>query len=246
MMNAIRLPTAGVRPTEEKRFAGREPLCELARGNMPSLHYVFDLVSRKRGAELLYRFSNAQQTLQREFGAQIDVVEKPEGGLAVAARYAFITNDRTIDENLDYLVASAGFRMTLRSMPVAEGTFEERFEKIERMESPVTGLMLKPTGKKDKKGEPAYEEVALTSTKTYVCYRQRELRTYIISEREYASAELERAAQSAERLLALLQKIRPPVAEDLPNNVVPISSRPRPEQKSGVFDKDGKQITQVS
>ncbi|HSB47570.1 MAG TPA: hypothetical protein VLD37_06155 [Candidatus Bilamarchaeum sp.] len=238
MMKAVRLPTAGVRPSDEKRFAGREPLCELATGHVPSLPFVFDLVSRRRGSELMNRFCEAREKLERDFGAKIEVVETPSGGLAVAARYAFLTTDRTIDADLDYAVASAGFRLTLRSMPVTEGTFEERYERFERTESPVTGLILTPTGKKDKKGEPVYDEVALTSTKTYVGYEQKYLRVYMISEREYASAELGKAAQSAERLLALLSKIRPACTEDLPDNVVPISrAAPKAEEKSGVFGK---------
>lgn len=249
MMKAVQLPTVGYRPSDEKRFAGRAPLHDLVTAvNERSLDGVFGLISRKRGHELYHRFACARDQLRRDFKAAIDVVEKPEGGLAVAANYEFLTTDRTIDENLEFAVRQAGFRLTLRSMPVTEGTPEERYEKIERTVSPVTGLMLTPTGKKDKKGDPEYDEVALTSTKTYVCYEQKVVRTYIISEMQYASAEFPKAAESAESLLALLSKVRPAgLAEDLPANVVPISSRaPRAEMKSGVFDQDGNAISHVS
>jgi hypothetical protein len=243
MMKAVQLPAVGYRTSE--KFAGREPLHELIRE--PDLHYVFNCVSRKRGAGLYHRFSDAQDRLKSEFGASISIVDSPGAGLKVAARFEFITNDKTIDEDLDFAVSRAGFRLTLRSMPILEGTFEERNEKIERTISPVTGCMLIKTNEKNKAGNPKFDHILLTSTQTLVFYEQKMLRVYAISEREYASADVVRAAESAEALYVLLDaKLKlPKLHQDLPDNVIPISSRsaPRPEMRSGVFEKDGTQVS---
>lgn len=229
-MKAVQLPKVGYRPSE---FAGREPLQELV-NREPDLSYVFSCISRKRGADLQSRFETAKDRLRTEFGAHICIVQGL-GGLSVAAKYEFLTTDRTIDEHLDHLVMTAGFSLVLRSRPMLELPYDERFEKTGRfVEYP---LPLAP-GKNGMGGiwcrkDPVYE--------------LRMERVYVITERQYASAELHRAAESAEALYSILRtKLKlPPLHQDLPDNVIPISSRsaPRAEMKSGVFDKDGTQVS---
>lgn len=226
MMKAVQLPTVGYRTPDGKGFAGRETLAEMLR-QAPALDlpYVFNCISRKRGAELHYRFQNAKERLERDFGALIEIVQSPTGGLRVAAKFEFLTTDRTIDEDLEMAVRSAGFSLMLRSRPMMELPYEERYVQTGRFiehfslgKDGNSGLWLKPV------------------------YELKMERVYVIREREYASAELHKASASAEAFLSLLEsKLKlPKLHQDLPDNVIPISARPpRPEMKSGVFDKEG-------
>jgi hypothetical protein len=237
MMKAVQLPEVGSRISDGKRFAGREPLAEIVKSvKEPALQYVFNCISRKRGTELHYRFQNAKEQLERDFGAMIDIVQAPSGGLRVAAKFEFLTTDRTIDENLDMLVRLAGFFLTLRSRPMMELPPDQRYEQTGRFIETCLALATNGMSGTWIKRDPVYE--------------LRMERVYVIQERDYASAELHKAAGSAEALYSLLDsKLKlPKVHQDLPSNVVPISSRspPKAEQKSGVFEAPSATEAKVS
>ncbi|MEW6722279.1 MAG: hypothetical protein AB1324_03390 [Candidatus Micrarchaeota archaeon] len=189
-------------------------------------------LSKRRGSERFDRFAAARDELARDFGASIGLV-RTDSGLRVAASYAFITTDKTINPDLDYRVSSAGFRLTLSITPVVEGTKDERYERVERTCTKITGVLLvEKTGEdgkplKGKDGKNRYDEIPLSVTDTFVSVEQRMHRVYTIREREYASADFTRVAESAEKLLGLLRSLRPPMHEDLPvqlADVVPITS----------------------
>jgi hypothetical protein len=186
--------------------------------------YTFDMVSRKRGAELFNRFYAAKQRLEQDFGASISLVRQENGPIKVAAMMEFLTRDRSIDEDMDYAVRAAGFMLSLKSRPLLELPEKERYQANGRFiehsalgKDGLSGLWLKPV------------------------YELKMERVYAIREREYASAELQRAAASAEALYALLERTLklPKIPQDLPENVILLDSKrpPPPEAKSGIHDK---------
>jgi hypothetical protein len=204
---APRQATSGKIP--EPGFKRVEPLADWPRVLAePEIRQVFSSVFQKNASEMAARFEDARATLRELYGACAEIMETPSGGLRFSARLEFLTEDRSLDTDLNQAVAGRGFALKLHSVPVTEGSFEERYELRVRYE----GI--------DRKIE---------------FHEQRALRKYVITESE-ASSRIDRAVQSAEALLALARMLRPAgIAEDLPANVVPLktarTSRPPPKPK---------------
>jgi hypothetical protein len=194
-------------------------------------------LSRRNGESLANRFLSARERLESEFGAHIEIVERPCDGRSVSVRFGFMTLDRTLDADKADMAFMAGFMLFLRSRPMLELPPEERYEPSGRH---ITREILLP---------PGHDGVAGVWMKEDPVYELRMERCYVLTERRYASADLARAAQSAEALLELIESrlMIPKMHQDLPDNVVPISQRPpRPKMESGVFDAPGAVRSQVS
>lgn len=215
-MNPVQALSAGSGPPAAGSKRKAEPLYEGCRVlEDREACSVLRTTSKRFGADVAHRFMNAREKLRRDFGASIDVVEPLSGGaLSVAARYEFLTTDKSIDDELAFMAERAGFALTLRSVPLTCLPAEERFERVERSYPAPVGTT------KDEKGR----EVTLYGLKTFVSFEERMERVYLLAETRYRSAELHRAADSAESFLALLTKLRPRMAEDLPNNVYLLES----------------------
>ncbi|MEW6035568.1 MAG: hypothetical protein AB1529_03065 [Candidatus Micrarchaeota archaeon] len=199
MMRNLPAQRAGVRLSGDgSSFKKAEPLPEGIRV-LPDdeVRSVFSSLFRRNFFDSYARFTDARSKLRELFGATIEVVDEFHGGLKVAARLEFLTTDRTIDEDLHHRVAGMGFDLTLRSVPVTGVPEFERYEARCRFDS---------------NGEPV------------IWYEPATIRTYIISEGRYSSADLMRAPQSAEGLLRLAHMLRPAgIHEDVPDNLVDLS-----------------------
>ncbi len=198
MMRNLPAQRAGVRLSGDGSFKKAEPLPEgirvLPDGEVRS---VFASLFRRNFFDSYARFTDARDKLRELFGARIEVVDQLHAGLRVAARLEFLTTDRTIDEDLHHKVAGMGFDLTLRSVPVISEFADERYELRSR---------------KDPNGEMVF------------WYEPATIRTYIISEGRYSSADVMRATQSAEDLLRLASMLRPAgIHEDVPDNLVDLS-----------------------
>jgi len=152
------------------------------------------------------RFADARASLRGDYGAYVEIVEAAGGGLKFSARLEFLTEDRTLDLDLNQKVSGRGFSLKLHSVPVTEGTTDERFERRERMDG--GGRRIEYT-------------------------EQRMLRKYVITESERTS-HIDCAPAAAEDLLALAASLRPAgIREDVPSNVVPFdaarASKPPPK-----------------
>jgi hypothetical protein len=175
----------------------------------PEIRQAFSSFFQKNASGMAARFGDARATLREQYGACAEIIETPSGGLKFSARLEFLTTDRSLDMDLNQTVAGRGFALKLHSVPVAEGSFEERYERRVRHE----GL-----------------------GRAVEFHEQRMLRKYVITESE-ASSHIDRAVRSAEDLLALARMLRPAgISEDLPANVVSLetarSSRPPPKPGS--------------
>ncbi|MFH0884875.1 MAG: hypothetical protein V1861_04150 [Candidatus Micrarchaeota archaeon] len=180
----------------EPGFRKVEPLAEGQR-ILPEteIRQVFSFFFKKGALDLATRFGDARAKLRELFGASAEIAETPAGGLRFLARLEFLTEDRSLDLDLNQKVVGAGFQLRLHSVPVTEGSPEERFEKRERQEG---------------------------SGRKIEFFEQRMLRKYVITESE-DSSRIDRAAKSAENLLQLASILRPVgISEDLPTNIVPL------------------------
>jgi hypothetical protein len=239
MMSKLISQFPGPRPgSVQPGFSKREPLSEARRVlSANEARSIVSSLSRRRGEALAYRFLGARERLMNDFGAALDIVERPAGGLAVSARYEFQTLDRLLDTDKEDLVRMAGFSLTLSIRPMLELPLSERYEKTGRFIETALDLAPGPDG-----------TTGVWHRRTPV-YEMRTERHYTISERPYASAELSRAVRSAEAFYELLDlRLKmPKIAQDVPDNVVPISQPPpRPEMKSGVFEVPDVPKAQVS
>ncbi len=211
---------SGYKPPEN-RARKREPMLEQQRKLAePEIRGAFLSVSRRHGESMYQRFQSAKERLERLYDSSIDLVDTHGRGIALVARLEFHTTHRTIDEDLDQLVRTAGFSLTLRSVPMNALPPEERYEQI-------PGRFIEeqiPLAQ----GEDAVGGVWL---KRRPVYEQKMERLYIITEDKHRSGDIRRAAESAEGLLALASKLRPAIPEDLPEkvaDVIPISSARNP------------------
>ena len=177
-------------------FRNAQPLAEgLAPLSDAKVREVFSMLFRKKSFDMYSRFKDAQEKLASLYGARVDFAEPPHGGLRLIARLEFLTAHRTIDPDLYDKVAGMGFDLTLRAVPVMEGSPEERYERLERKQ---------PDGS------------------VFPYYEPRSVRTYIVSER---NPDISKAVSVAENLLMLAAMLRPAgIEEDLPGKVVDISS----------------------
>lgn len=183
-------------------FRNASPLPEgLRRLDEREAQETFRMLYQKKPFEMFARFRDAQEKLSSLFGAVVELAEPNSGGIRVAARLEFLTTHRSIDPDLYDQAAGMGFNLTLKSVPILEGSFEERYERLERKQ---------PDGSVSEYFEP------------------RSVRTYLVSER---NPDISKALAMAEGLLRFAQTLRPPgIAEDLPGNIVDISSARPPAQ----------------
>jgi hypothetical protein len=189
---------------------------------------TFFSLFNKSAAKSCERFLSAQERLREEFHASIDLVLPENGLLRVAARFEFLTLDRTVNPDLAHVVENAGFMLLLRSVPM--------LDLPERHEARESHIPYQFGEDKDRYGKP----VGLYELITVVTFEQKMERIYALQE-NHRSADLVRAADSAENLLWLIsEKLMRKMPEDLPDNVVPMPRRSDPplrrEFQSGIFE----------
>ncbi|MCI0504379.1 hypothetical protein L0Y65_06775 [Candidatus Micrarchaeota archaeon] len=193
-------------PAEKSGFKRVEPLADGPRALAESeRRQAFSSFFPRRAGELAMRFEDARAKLYSLYGARVEIVETAGGGMKLSAKLEFLTEDRSLDADLDQKVAGRGFSLKLHSVPVTAGSPEEVYERRVRQDGGG--------------GRIEYAE-------------QRMLRKYVITESERTS-QVDCAVTSVEGLLELAATLRPAgISEDLPGNVVSLesarASRPPP------------------
>ena len=123
---------SGYKAAERKGFGKPEPLLEEGARKLSEQEAAsaFHAASRKSGEVMLQRFQEAREMLASLYDADICLVQKPGQGIRLAARLEFHTSHRTIEEDLDQLVRSAGFLLRLRITPIPGLPAREAYEEI--------------------------------------------------------------------------------------------------------------------
>jgi hypothetical protein len=202
-------PVPSEQPRNKLRSAA--PLLEGARTlSDQEVHNVLTLFGSKRAGGSYIKFMEAKEEAAETFGAVLELVGGDGNPTKVVARHEFRTTDRSLDPDLEQMVAAMGFRLSLRSKPRDDLPLDERYDELSRVE-------MTPEG-----------------PKKITWYEQKAERTYVICEANYGTCDVQYAPRTAQNFLRLLQMLRPPVAEDMPRpqlppGVVDISSA-RPSQ----------------
>lgn|SRR5512143_332885 len=211
---------SGYKPTERKSFRKPEPMLEEAARRLSEQEAigVFHSASRKSGEVMYQRFQEAKDMLASLYDAEISLVKRPNEGIRLMARLEFPTSHRTLDEDLDQLVRSAGFLLSLRIMPVQGLPMRDAYEAIPGRF--IEETMHLPAGDGGPGGVWMRKEPVMVP---------RTDRRYVITENPYMCSDLRHAADRAEGLLVLASRLMPASLPEEPPaekraDVVPITS----------------------
>jgi hypothetical protein len=211
---------SGFKPPQKKGFRKGEPMLEQGARMLSEeeARWAFHSVSRRNGEALFQRFQEAKEMLSALYDGHLNLVRTQHCGTRFAARLEFLTSHRSLDEDLDSVVRSAGFSLTLSTMPISGLPERDGYEAIpgrfieQTLELPpgtggTSGLWLRR------------EPVRVPRTE----------RRYVITESVHLSSDLRKAADLAQAILALAGRLRPANAPEEPQienkaEVIPISS----------------------
>lgn len=207
---------SGYKPPERKGFVKPEPMLEegVLRLSDPETVSAFHSASRKSGEVMYHRFQEAREMLSSLYDAEIGLVRRPGEGIRLAARLEFPTSHRTLDEDLDQLVRSAGFLLRLRITPMPGLPSRDAYEAI-------PGRFIEETLALPGQGGVWLRKEPVMAPRTE--------RRYVIAENPHLCSDIRRAADRAEGLLVLASRLMPARLPEEPPaekkaDVVPITS----------------------
>ncbi len=207
---------SGYKPPERKAFGKPEPMLEEGARRLSEQETIsaFHTASRKRGELMFQRFQEAGEMLAALYGADIFLAQKPGQGVRLAARLEFPTSHRTLEEDLDQLVRSAGFLLKLRINPINGLPAREAYEAI-------PGRFIEETMSLPEQGGVWLRREPVMAPRTD--------RRYVITENPHLSSDIRQAADRAEGLLVLAGRLMPAKLPEEPKaekraEVIPIES----------------------
>ncbi len=207
---------SGYKPPERKGFGKPEPMLEENARRLSDQETIsaFHTASRKRGEVMFQRFQEAREMLATLYGADICLAQRPGQGIRLAARLEFPTSHRTMEEDLDQLVRSAGFLLKLRITPITGLPMRDAYEAI-------PGRFIEETKSLPEQGGVWLRREPVMAPRTD--------RRYVITENPHLSSDIRQAADRAEGLLVLASRLMPAEMPKEPKaekraEVIPIES----------------------